>query len=346
MTAEPPLTVAMLLATPGTNWGGMEKHTAELAEALARRGHTIHLIAHPAYQNHFSDNVHVHPMPMHLGRRNPILYLKLRSLLRHLAPDLCHGQGNKAIALLSQLKLPAKRIGTVHGIKKSHRGLEKMDAVIGVSQTVMATLNHPNKTLIYHGSSAGQVSSASPSPFNTRSSIQAVAIGRLEPVKGFDLLIQAWERLNNDAQLTIIGEGSQRTSLEAQIAATGLSSRVSLAGFQITPETWLQHADVCIISSHREGLSYVLIEALQSGCAVLATPVAGAKELLPAMAVADNHSAEALSQLLATYLTALEQLRDAEHPAMEYARTELTIDSMASRTEDTYRQFLRNHQHD
>lgn len=346
MTAESPLTIAILLATPGKSWGGMEKHTAELAEALAQKGHTVHLIGHPAYQSRFSNGVQFHPMPMQLGRRNPILYLKLRKLLRCLAPNICHGQGNKAICLLGRLKLPAKQVGTIHGIKKNHQGLERMDAVIGVSQTVMATLNHPNKTLIYHGSSTGQVPSPSPSPFSTNSSVQAVAIGRLEPVKGFDLLIKAWEQLNNDVQLTIIGEGSQRTSLEEQISATGLSSRVSLVGFQSTPGIWLKHADVCIVSSHREGLSYVVIEALQAGCPVLATPVAGAMELLPATAVAENNSAEAIYQILATHLPALERLRETERHAMEHARRELTIENMVCRTEDIYRKLLRGVGHD
>ncbi|MCG2582466.1 MAG: glycosyltransferase [Marinobacter sp.] len=344
--AESPLTIAMLLATPGKSWGGMEKHTAELVEALAHKGHVVHLVGHPAYQNRFSTSVHFHPMPMHLGRRNPVLHLKLRKLLRRLAPDLCHGQGNKAICLLSRLKLPAKQVGTIHGIKKNHQGLERMDAVIGVSQTVMATLNHPNKTLIYHGSSTGQLPPSSPSPFSTNSSVQAVSIGRLEPVKGFDVLIKVWKQLNNDERLTIIGEGSQRNSLEEQISATGLSSRVSLAGFQSAPESWLKHADVCIVSSHREGLSYVVIEALQAGCPVLATPVAGAMELLPATAVAENNSAEAIYQLLATHLPALKQLSVIERPAMEHARRELTIENMVCRTEDIYQKLLRSTGHD
>lgn len=213
-----------------------------------------------------------------------------------------------------------------------------MNAVICISKAVMATLEHPRKILIYHGSAhkselltASHVSSP-----NNQNAIQAIAIGRLEAVKGFDALISAWAKLNNHSKLAILGEGSQRSELEKQIANSGLSSQVSLPGFQQNVGDWLRHADVCVISSHREGLSYVLIEALQAGCPVLSTPIAGAQELLPADALARNSSPEAIYELLNKQLPALDKLRETEQSAMEYARAELTIESMVSRTEEVY----------
>ncbi len=338
MNTRENLTIAMLLATPGTDWGGMEKHTVELADALTRRGHTVHLIAHPAYEHRIGDATQFHPLPVHFGRRNPILKWKLRRTLRRISPDIGHGHGNKAIELLSQTKLGMKTVGTVHGIKKHHSGITKMDAVICISKAVMATVDHPRKTLIYHGSAHKSELQTAPHlswPGN-QNAIQAVAIGRLETVKGFDALISAWAKLNANSQLTILGEGSQRSSLERQVANEGLCSRISLPGFQQNIGDWLRHADVCFISSHREGLSYVLIEALQSGCPVLSTPIAGAQELLPAAALAENSSPEAIYRLLDRHLAALEKLREMEQSAMAYARTEMTIEAMVARTEKVY----------
>lgn len=338
MNAGENLTIAMLLATPGTDWGGMEKHTVELADALAHRGHIVHLIAHPTYEHQIGGAIQFHPLPVHLGRRNPILQWKLRRTLRRIGPDIGHGHGNKAIDLLGRTKLEITKVGTVHGIKKHHNGLAKMDAVICISKAVMATLDHPRKILIYHGSahkSELETASHLSSPGNP-SAIQAVAIGRLEAVKGFDALISAWAKLNNPPKLAILGEGSQRSVLEKQIANAGLSSRIFLPGFQQDVGEWLKHADVCVISSHREGLSYVLIEALQAGCPVLSTPIAGAQELLPSAALAENSSPEAIYQLLNTHLPALEKLRLKEQYAVAYARTELTIEAMVARTEEVY----------
>lgn len=338
MNAGENLTIAMLLATPGTDWGGMEKHTVELADALAHRGHIVHLIAHPTYEHQIGGAIQFHPLPVHLGRRNPILQWKLRRTLQRIRPDIGHGHGNKAIDLLGKTKLEIKTVGTVHGIKKHHNGLARMDAIICISKAVMATIDHPRKILIYHGSahqSELQTASHLSSPGN-QNAIHAVAIGRLEAVKGFDALISAWAKLNNHSKLTILGEGSQRSVLEKQVANAGLSSRISLPGFQQNIGDWLRHADVCVISSHREGLSYVLIEALQAGCPVLSTPIAGAQELLPAAALAGNSSPEAIYELLNTQLPALDKLRETEQSAMEYARAELTIEGMVSRTEEVY----------
>ena len=57
MTLPRRLTIALLIATPGTTWGGMEKHTADLAKALADRGHSVHVIGHKTYRDSFPAGV-------------------------------------------------------------------------------------------------------------------------------------------------------------------------------------------------------------------------------------------------------------------------------------------------
>lgn len=69
---------------------------------------------------------------------------------------------------------------------------------------------------------------------------------------------------------------------------------------------------------------------------MLSTPIAGAQELLPSAALAENSSPEAIYQLLNTHLPALEKLRLKEQYAVAYARTELTIEAMVARTEEVY----------
>ncbi len=331
--------VVLLIATPGTTWGGMEKHTAELADGLARRGHDIHVLGHPAYRDHFGPHIHYHPLPVHLGRHHPLLRWRLQRLLRSLRPDICHAQGNKAIRLLRRPAPGTGLVGTVHGIKRRHPGLARMDRVIAISKPVLDSLRHPQTTLIHNGCMPAEPSGtahANPEP----DGIHAVAIGRLEPVKGFDQLIMAWSQLPADRRLTILGEGRERARLEALISRLGLGGRVRLAGRQNNVADWLQGADACVISSLREGFSYVLIEALQASCPVLATPIAGARELLPPEAIASTTDGDGLAHLLRRQLDALDTLRQLEQPAMVRARTEFTIDRMVKRTEQVYRQTL------
>ena len=100
-----------------------------------------------------------------------------------------------------------------------------------------------------------------------------VAVGRLEPQKGFDLLIEAFARIagrHPGWQLVIWGEGSLRHALEAQRARLGLADRISLPGVTTRPGEWRESASVFVLSSRYEGFSNVVAEALAAGIPVVA----------------------------------------------------------------------------
>lgn len=99
-----------------------------------------------------------------------------------------------------------------------------------------------------------------------------VAVGRLDPQKGFDLLIEAFAALPPDlpVQLQIFGEGHQRSQLQSLIETRGLTGRVELAGLAPTAADWLGAGDAMVISSRFEGFSNVLAEATCSGLPVVA----------------------------------------------------------------------------
>jgi glycosyltransferase involved in cell wall biosynthesis len=100
-----------------------------------------------------------------------------------------------------------------------------------------------------------------------------IAAGRLHHVKGFDHLLQAFVRVREevDARLLILGEGKARPDLEAQVRALGLAEWVRLPGRVGTLAPWMARADLFVLSSRREGLPAVLIEALAVGMNVVAT---------------------------------------------------------------------------
>ncbi|WP_111498246.1 glycosyltransferase [Marinobacter bohaiensis] len=329
--------IALILATPGTTWGGMEKHTLELARGLAQAGHEIHILAAPDYSERFQEMAHVHPIPVHFSRRHPWLGLRIRRLLRRIRPDIVHAQGNKAAQLLGNVKrrrdaAQCTYVGTLHGTKSSHRAFAKMDGVIAVSDELAARLDHPNATVIYNGAAPAGPDTRTTWPVPARHPL-TVAAGRLEPVKGFHSLINAWARLPDDAgQLVILGEGGQREALARQIEDTGQQARIALPGYEANIAPWLARADACIISSEREGFPYILIEALLQGCPVLSTPVSGVAAFLPESALAAGHDAEALATLLRRALADPDALRDQQQEAFAKAERELTLDGMVQRT--------------
>jgi glycosyltransferase involved in cell wall biosynthesis len=118
-----------------------------------------------------------------------------------------------------------------------------------------------------------------------------LAIGRLQPKKGFVILIEAC-RLLRDRQLAfrclIAGEGPERRYLESAINRFGLSETVHLLGECSTEEvvSLFKQAHVfalpCIIApdGDRDSLPNVILESLAAGIPVVTTPVAGIPEVI------------------------------------------------------------------
>ena len=107
------------------------------------------------------------------------------------------------------------------------------------------------------------------------------AVGRLLPIKGFDLLIDAVAGLPG-AEAVVLGEGAARPDLEARIARAGLGDRVRLPG-HLPPERVreeLRAAAVFAMPSRFEGMPLALIEALACGCPAVAADVGGVGEVL------------------------------------------------------------------
>jgi glycosyltransferase involved in cell wall biosynthesis len=110
-----------------------------------------------------------------------------------------------------------------------------------------------------------------------------LAIGRLHPQKGFDLLIDAVGPVleaHADVHLLIIGEGPQRAVLEQKIAATPHGSRIHLVGRQDDVAGLLRACTLFVLSSRWEGMPNVLLEALAAGVAVVATDVEGVRDVI------------------------------------------------------------------
>ena len=110
-----------------------------------------------------------------------------------------------------------------------------------------------------------------------------LAAGRLSPEKGFDVLIQAVTtvvREGVDVGLMIAGDGPELASLERLTKSLGIEDRCKLLGFQSQLIPWYEACDIFALSSLREGLPNVLLEAMAVGAPVLSTKVAGIPRLL------------------------------------------------------------------
>jgi len=95
-----------------------------------------------------------------------------------------------------------------------------------------------------------------------------LAVGRLHPDKGFDLLVTAFAQIafqHPEWDLVVLGEGDERQRLQAQIDAAGLQQRITMPGRVGNVGDWYEAADIYVLSSRFEGLSNTLLESLASG---------------------------------------------------------------------------------
>jgi glycosyltransferase involved in cell wall biosynthesis len=124
-----------------------------------------------------------------------------------------------------------------------------------------------------------------PKPARESGPAELLFVGRLAAVKGLPVLFDAMARLADravPARLTLIGDGSERGALERAVAMRGLGDRVVFAGHrsQEGVADAMAAADVFVLPSFAEGVPVVLMEAMASRTAVVATRVAGVPELV------------------------------------------------------------------
>jgi GalNAc-alpha-(1->4)-GalNAc-alpha-(1->3)-diNAcBac-PP-undecaprenol alpha-1,4-N-acetyl-D-galactosaminyltransferase len=101
-----------------------------------------------------------------------------------------------------------------------------------------------------------------------------LAVGRLDPQKGFDLLIRAFAACHNahpQWRLRILGDGPERARLEALSWNLGVRAAIELAGRVPTAALALRESELFVLSSRYEGFPNALLEAMAAGLPVIAT---------------------------------------------------------------------------
>ncbi|OUC52922.1 glycosyltransferase [Sphingobium sp. GW456-12-10-14-TSB1] len=117
-------------------------------------------------------------------------------------------------------------------------------------------------------------------PWRPGEMLRIGSLGRLHPVKGFDILLNALARLRRSSvhpatpfELHIAGEGDERGRLESLIAHHGLADIVKLAGFTAHPRQFLATLHLYVQPSRSEGLCIAVHEAMQAGLPCIGSAV-------------------------------------------------------------------------
>ncbi len=173
-----------------------------------------------------------------------------------------------------------------------------------------------------------------------------VAVGRLWPQKRIKDLIWAADLLRvirDDTHLLIIGDGPQRRMLERYTRLLELSERVHFLGHRPDVPRILPHIDCLWLGSEYEGLPNVVMEAMLAARPVVATDIAGPRELIVEgqtgflVPVGDRAAFVRRSRRIVEEPAFARQLGEAGRQRM---LTEFTVEKMVEGHVRLYRQLL------
>ena len=231
---------------------------------------------------------------------SPLTVAWFARLCREHGVDIWHAHDYKTdlIGLLLQPLLGFSLVSTLHGWSEDtrrtrlyfaldRRVIRRYEQVIAVSSELHAEarrlgVSSERLSLIENGVD-GEEYRCSGGPRGNAGALHIGAAGRLTPEKGFLELIAAVEALleeGHDIRLSIAGDGPQRGALEERIRASRHTTRLALVGFIDDMRTLYAELDLFCLSSLREGLPNVVLEAMAMSLPVVATTVGGLSTFL------------------------------------------------------------------
>jgi GalNAc-alpha-(1->4)-GalNAc-alpha-(1->3)-diNAcBac-PP-undecaprenol alpha-1,4-N-acetyl-D-galactosaminyltransferase len=295
----------IVLVSSSLSGGGAERIAVGMANWWAKAGRDVHFVTlrsdESAEAHGLSENVTTHHLRL-VGKSNPPFDLRnslrlwrLRRSLLCLKPDVIITFIEKLnIAVLAALvgsRIPI--VATEHlvpwirPISLSWRLLRA--AAYRRAYAVVSPVESMTKWFVAHMRGnfitlRYPVNLDLKSPLPETRQPMILAAGRLAPEKGFDLLISAFAETSSENslwQVEIIGEGPERSALQAQIADLGLNKRISLPGHVYDVEARMRKAGLFLMTSRTEAYPLVLCEALAAGLPIISSdcPI-GPRELL------------------------------------------------------------------
>ena len=311
------------------DFAGIEQHVDELLSNL--KDLSITLICSKSIASHFNQNISIHEID-NMGRRSLFKKYKLKRLLKTINPDIVHTHGSKTASIISSInKGLFKHVATVHGVKKNKSVYESADYVIGVSDHVLDGIKTKSKVITNWWFPELKKLSSKQNKY-------ALAVGRLEKVKGFDLLISSW--VNIETNLIIVGSGKEKKNLLKLIDKYNLDKKIKIIdGVNRSQlEDIYSDASLLIVSSRNEGGPRVALEALYLEIPVLSTNVGHMNKIFPEELLAQRDNQLSLQELLEEYVDNIKILN--QSAIFKYIEEEFSVKAKVSEINEVYKSLL------
>lgn len=305
---------SVLYVLPYLEAGGTERHVLHLVRSFHDEARVALLAPSGSLRKQFLPWVVTHRSFPRLERdllRSVRLFRRqMRQLILDERPDVIHVHAAPELALLIRtVERLTPIVLTLHGFAVSNPAanyklaallarLGRVGRVIVVSQAeaemlYKGVLPRRRISVIYNG-----IPDVQTSAIDWRAAVGwpaaapiLGAVGRLEDVKGFDLLLRAFARLKDprgdtaigtsedrQPRLVIVGEGSREESLKQLATDLGVADRVYWAGYKDDAARAPTGFDISVMPSRQEALPLACLEAMAAGCPVVASDVGGLPE--------------------------------------------------------------------
>lgn len=305
-SGEPASRIRVLHAAVNLNLGGLERVVSDLVRHSDSSKFEHHLLC-LNYIGHYGEQL-ADCATLHLADRMTRLSIVhprgLIETIRRIAPDVVHSHSGAwyKVSMAARRAGVRRIIHTEHGRSKpdplSHRifdgiGARRTDVVVAVSNELATELRErlfvPEDRLVVvaNGIDADHFRPrADPGTIRRELGIAEDApvigsIGRLEPIKGYDVVLRAYARLLHDWSssprpvLLLAGDGRLRDELQRLATELGIAADTRFLGWREDATDLLATFSIFTLGSRSEGTSMSLLEAMSSGVCPVVTNVGG-----------------------------------------------------------------------
>ncbi|MGQ0649108.1 MAG: glycosyltransferase family 4 protein [Gemmatimonadaceae bacterium] len=289
--------------------GGVQVHIGQLSHHLRERGHDVLVLA-PGDQPGFREGARIvgRPYPVHVNGSVARLCFSRRSshvihkALEVFTPDVIHVHDplTPSTAMLGVIHRTAPVVATFHSyfardhfegrvytaiaplLRPVWKRVDRRLAVSAAARhSVCSRMGDAAVEIVPNGADVEVFASARPAELPPGRRL--LFVGRLEPRKGFPVAVRAFARLAPaypDLQLVVVGDGEQRGAVDE--LPSELRSRVYMMGrvaYEALP-TFHQAADIFVSpATGSESFGIVLVEAMAAGLPLVASDIAGYREV-------------------------------------------------------------------
>jgi glycosyltransferase involved in cell wall biosynthesis len=351
--------------------GGGERHLADLANGLARRGHEVYVALVPGapLQGELADlpaeRIIELPLRNSLDLRSA---LKLAQFVRRNQIEIVHAHLARDYPLAA---FAARRVGgarlvltrhVLFPLSRVHRVLlRRVARVIAVSQAVADGLidqdifDKDKIVLVHNGVDIDRFAKTRADDATERQKsggrLCIGMIGELAPIKGQENFLRAAAIISSrrdDVDFTIAGEDKSRTGenrrlLERMIGELKLSQRIRISGWADDVFALLREFDLFVSASRSESFGIAMVEAMAGGVPVVATITAGAREIIDADKtgrLVPIEDAEALAKAICELLDDPAKRQRLADDARRMVSERFSLDRMITKTEQVYQDAL------